>query len=72
MVSNKVLRRNVITIVTKQKVDESPRIARKYGGKDALARQKERKDKLLAAGIKLIGREGFAATSIDAICAEAG
>jgi AcrR family transcriptional regulator len=71
-VSNKAFRRNEITNVTKQKTDEAPRNARKYGGKDALARQQERKAKLLAAGIKLIGREGFTATSIDAICAEAG
>lgn len=44
----------------------------KYGGKAASDRQAERRKKLLAAGIKLIGSQGFAATSIDAICAEAG
>lgn len=44
----------------------------KYAGKAATTRQAERREKLLAAGIKLIGREGFAATSIDAVCQEAG
>lgn len=44
----------------------------KYAGKAASTRQAERREKLLAAGIKLIGREGFAATSIDAVCSEAG
>lgn len=44
----------------------------KYAGKAASARQAERREKLLAAGIKLIGSQGFAATSIDAVCAEAG
>lgn len=43
-----------------------------YGGKSADTRERERKAKLTAAGIALIGRQGFAATSIDAICAEAG
>lgn len=43
-----------------------------YAGKEASTRQAERRKKLLAAGIKLIGREGYAATSIDAICSEAG
>lgn len=45
---------------------------RKYAGKDAGTRRLERRDKLLTAGITLFGRQGFAATSIDAICAEAG
>lgn len=44
----------------------------KYAGKAASDRQAERREKLLAAGIKLIGSQGFAATSIDAVCAEAG
>lgn len=45
---------------------------RSYGGKDASTRQAERRDKLVAAAIRLFGRQGFAATSIDALCAEAG
>lgn len=44
----------------------------RYAGKAASTRQAERREKLLAAGIKLIGREGYAATSIDAVCSEAG
>lgn len=43
-----------------------------YAGKTASARAKERREKLLLAGIRLIGRDGFSATSIDAVCAEAG
>jgi len=44
----------------------------RYAGKEASTRQRERKEKLLAAGIKLIGSEGYASTSIDAVCSEAG
>lgn len=44
----------------------------RYAGKAATTRQAERRKKLLAAGIRLIGREGYAATSIDAVCSEAG
>ncbi len=44
----------------------------RYAGKAASARQAERREKLLQAGIKLIGREGFSSTSIDALCNEAG
>ena len=43
-----------------------------YAGKAARTRQRERRDKLLAAGITLFGAQGFAATSIDAVCREAG
>lgn len=50
--------------------ERSPR--RRYGGKDGRARQVERHDRLVAAGVRLFGRQGFAATSIDAVCAEAG
>lgn len=44
----------------------------KYAGKAASTRQRERKEKLILAGMKLIGSEGFAASSVDAVCAEAG
>lgn len=44
----------------------------RYAGKAASTRQAERREKLLAAGIALIGRDGYAATSIDAVCKEAG
>ncbi len=43
-----------------------------YAGKAATTRRRERKSKLLAAGIALIGDQGFNATSIDAVCARAG
>lgn len=43
----------------------------KYAGKEASTRQRERREKLITAGIKLIGSEGFAATRIDAVCSEA-
>lgn len=49
-----------------------PKVAGTYAGKAAPARQRERREKLIAAGIRLIGTQGFAATSIDAICGEAG
>lgn len=49
-----------------------PAARRSYAGKDASTRQAERRDKLLRAAITLFGRQGFAATSIDAVCAEAG
>ena len=50
--------------------DRAP--SRTYAGKDAQTRQAERRDKLVAAGITLFGRQGFAASSIDAVCREAG
>lgn len=54
----------------------APRVPRlhsgRYAGKAASTRQAERREKLLAAGIALIGRDGYAATSIDAVCKEAG
>ncbi len=43
-----------------------------YAGKTASARSRERRARLLDAAIRLFGRDGFSATSIDAICAEAG
>ncbi len=54
--------------------DESAarRVSGQYAGKAAATRQRERKTKLLAAGIELIGTQGFTATSIDAVCGRAG
>lgn len=43
-----------------------------YAGKTAAARSRERHNKLIEAGIYLIGRNGYSATSIDAVCTEAG
>lgn len=50
----------------------TPSVRRKYAGKDAKTRQAERRRKLVQAGMTLFGRDGFANTSIDALCAQAG
>ena len=56
-----------------QSADETARPpGGRYAGKAASTRQEERRKKLLAAGIRLMGRQGYAATSIDAVCSEAG
>jgi AcrR family transcriptional regulator len=60
------------TTANEQQPDVPRQSSGKYAGKEASTRQRERKAKLLSAGIKLIGRGGFAATSIDAVCTEAG
>lgn len=59
-------------MTTTQQSASSSGAQRKYAGKDAQTRQAERRRKLVEAGMTLFGRYGFAATSIDAICAEAG
>jgi len=53
-------------------IETAPPHSRRYAGKAASTRQAERRTKLLAAGIRLIGLQGYAATSIDAVCSEAG
>lgn len=45
---------------------------RTYGGASPAERTRERRARLLEAGLALYGTQGFAATSIDAVCAEAG
>jgi AcrR family transcriptional regulator len=45
---------------------------RRYGGKTADERRAERREQLLDAGLELFGTEGFAAVTIEALCAEAG
>ncbi len=45
---------------------------RHYGGKAAEDRSEERRRKLLAAGLELFGTQGYAATSVKALCTEAG
>jgi AcrR family transcriptional regulator len=49
----------------------SPSLPRNYGGKSAEERQATRKQALIDASVRLFGEQGFAAVSIDAICAEA-
>jgi AcrR family transcriptional regulator len=48
------------------------KLGRPYAGMAATQRQLERRKKLIDAGVALIGRDGFAAVTIDAVCAEAG
>jgi AcrR family transcriptional regulator len=45
---------------------------RRYGGKAATERRGERRERLLDAGLELFGTHGFAAVTIEALCAEAG
>lgn len=53
--------------------DDSPRPAsRHYAGMAAADRSRERHRKLLAAGLQLFGTQGYAGTSVKALCTEAG
>ncbi|MFC4002423.1 TetR/AcrR family transcriptional regulator [Prauserella oleivorans] len=45
---------------------------RVYGGRTAADRRAERRQRLLDAGLELFGTEGYAATSIERLCAAAG
>lgn len=47
-------------------------VAKVYGGQSAEHRELERRERLLAAGLDLLGSSGFAATTVHAVCAEAG
>lgn len=47
------------------------KIKRSYGGASAPDRARERREKLIAAGFELIGRKGFKAATVRAVCAEA-
>lgn len=47
-------------------------LRRHYGGKAAEDRSDERRRKLLAAGLELFGTQGYAATSVKALCTQAG
>jgi AcrR family transcriptional regulator len=48
---------------------EQPR--RVYGGRSAADRRAERRDRLMAAGLDLFGTDGYAASSIEKLCAAA-
>jgi AcrR family transcriptional regulator len=50
--------------------DTSPR--RAYGGRSAADRRAERRERLMSAGLELFGTEGYAAASIEKLCAQAG
>lgn len=45
---------------------------RRYRGASKAERQAERKAKLLEAGIQVIGSQGYQATTVKAVCTEAG
>ncbi|MDB5971922.1 MAG: TetR family transcriptional regulator [Hydrocarboniphaga sp.] len=53
-------------------VETAKTAGRPYRGASADERRDERKRRLIEAGIKVIGREGYAATTVRAVCAEAG
>ncbi|GAA4235632.1 TetR/AcrR family transcriptional regulator [Actinomadura meridiana] len=49
----------------------NPAPRRSYGGRSAEERRAERRDRLLTAGLELFGTRGYAATSIERLCATA-
>lgn len=50
---------------------DGPGDGRRYGGKSAAERSEERRGRLLDAGLELFGTRGYAATTIEQLCAEA-
>jgi hypothetical protein len=52
-------------------VAPATRSARRHAGKDADERADERRERLLDAGLALFGTQGFASSSIEAICSQA-
>ncbi|HET9075096.1 MAG TPA: TetR/AcrR family transcriptional regulator [Solirubrobacteraceae bacterium] len=50
----------------------TPTGERRYGGKSAEERRAERRERLLDTGLELFGTRGYAGTSIELLCAEAG
>ena len=53
-------------------MSSAEKTGRTYGGASPAQRRDERRARLLQAGLALYGTQGFAATSIDAVCAGAG
>ncbi|WP_131742970.1 TetR/AcrR family transcriptional regulator [Actinomadura roseirufa] len=49
----------------------NPAPRRSYGGRSAQERRAERRERLLTAGLELFGTRGYAATSIERLCATA-
>jgi AcrR family transcriptional regulator len=45
---------------------------RNYGGRSADERRRDRRERLIAAGLELFATEGYAATTVQRICDEAG
>ncbi len=54
------------------KTAKSYRVTGKYDGRSADARRTERRQLLLETAIRLIGRQGYATVSLNAICGNAG
>jgi AcrR family transcriptional regulator len=48
-----------------------PEPGRQYGGRSSEARRGERRERLLEAGLDLIGRDGLATLSVRGVCTEA-
>ncbi|HEX5276762.1 MAG TPA: TetR/AcrR family transcriptional regulator [Fluviicoccus sp.] len=56
-----------MTLVTATSAAERP-----YGGRDHEARVSERRERFIAAGIRVIGSAGYRAATVRVLCAEAG
>ena len=54
------------------KADKAPSKERRYKGASKLERQTERHEQLIAAGIAVIGSEGYQATKVKQVCQQAG
>jgi len=52
--------------------DTPPTARRAYGGRSAADRRAERRERLMNAGLELFGTDGYAAASIEKLCAHAG
>ena len=55
-----------------ERSSRSYKVTGNYEGKSAESRRKERRNLLIETGIRLIGSQGYASVSLNAICAEAG
>ncbi|MCK1796447.1 TetR/AcrR family transcriptional regulator [Streptomyces sp. XM4193] len=51
--------------------ESAPAVGRRYGGQDAAERRAERRARFIEAGLELFGTQGYAGTSVRAICGEA-
>jgi AcrR family transcriptional regulator len=53
--------------VSDPRPDSAPRVRRRYGGQEAADRVAERRSKLLAAGLELMGTRGVAGTTVRGV-----
>jgi AcrR family transcriptional regulator len=58
--------------ISSRPVTAGERTGRRYGAKSAEERCRERRDRMLRAGLELFGSAGFRATTIESLCATAG